>query len=174
MPVTFSPSVTRPLASRLPDVVGLAGTIAGLGGGLAMVITGAVVAAALGHDIWLEPKQIAALVYGPSATAQPGFAAGPVLVGTLIHFLVAGLLGAIFGIVSHRILHLTTDFGLPVYIGLIYGIWLWVVNYFVVLPVLGAGRMETYAASFLVQHLIYGTVTGLLYIWLCPEPYHER
>ena len=174
MPVTFSPSVTRPLASRLPDVVGLAGTIAGLGGGLAMVITGAVVAAALGHDIWLEPKQIAALVYGPAATAQPGFAAEPVLVGTLIHFLVAGLLGAIFGIVSHRILHLTTDFGLPVYIGLSYGIWLWVVNYFVVLPVLNPALTETYAPSFMVQHIVYGSVLGLLYIWLRPDPYHER
>ena len=174
MRMTPASSVSRPVASRLPDVVGLGGTIAGLGGGLAMAIAGAIMAALFGYDIWLEPKQIAAIVYGPAAIVQPGFVAGPVLVGTLIHFIVAGLFGAIFGIVSHRILHLTTEYGLPVYIGLIYGVWLWVVNYFITLPVLNPALTETYAPSFLIQHMIYGTVTGLLYIWLRPEPYHER
>lgn len=173
MPISLASSVGRPVASRLPDVVGLGGTIAGLAGGLAMAIAGALIGAVLGHDIWLEPKQIASIVYGPAAIAQPGFAAGPVLVGTAIHFLVAGALGAIFGVVSHRLLHLTTDFGVPVYIGMTYGMLLWVVNYFGVLPMLNPGFAETYAASFMVQHLIYGAVTGLMYTWLRPEPYHD-
>ena len=173
MPVSLSSSAARPVTSRLPDVVGLGGMIAGLGGGLAMAIAGALIGAALGHDIWLEPKQIASVVYGPESTAQPGFAPGPVLVGTAIHFLVAGALGALFGVVSHRLLHLTTDFGVPVYIGMTYGMALWVVNYFGLLPVLNPSFAETYAASFMVQHLIYGAVTGLIYTWLRPEPYSE-
>ena len=174
MSLTLSSPSSRPAAAGLPRVMTLGGSMAGLGGGLAMLLTGAIVAAVVGYDGWLEPHEIAAIVSRPVASAQPRFGAGPVLLGTAIHLLMAALLGALFGIMYHRILHLTTDFGLPVYSGLVYGVWLWVVNYFVVLPVLGAGRMETYAASFLVQHLIYGTVTGLFYIWLCPEPYHER
>ena len=51
--------------SPLPDVVGLGGAIAGLGGGLAMAIIAAIISLSLGHDIWLESKQIAAVVYGP-------------------------------------------------------------------------------------------------------------
>ena len=159
---------------RLPDVVGLGGAIAGVGGGLAMALTGALIAALLGHDLWLESKQIAVIIYGDAALAQDGFVLGPVVVGTAIHFLVSALLGALFGIVSHRLLHLTTDFGLPVYSGLMYGLVLWVVNYFLILPLLNPALTETYGPSFLIQHVVYGMVTGLLYIGLRPKPYQER
>ena len=81
---TSSPAV-RPAVSPLPDIVGLGGAVAGLGGGLAMAIVGAIISASLDGDIWLEAKQIAGVVYGPAVAAQPGFAAGPVIVGTLLH-----------------------------------------------------------------------------------------
>ena len=173
MRMALSSPISRPVVSRPPNVVVLGGAIAGVGGGLAMAITGFLIAAVLGLDSWLGPKEIAALVYGPAAITQPGFVVGPVVAGIVLHVLVAGALGAMFEIVYHRILHLTTAFGLPVYAGLIAGIWLWVANYFVVLPVLNPGLTETSAAAFLVQHLLYGTVTGLLDIRLRPTPYHE-
>ena len=77
---TSSPAV-RPAVSPLPDIVGLGGAIAGLGGGLAMAVAGAIISASLNGDIWLEAKQIAGVLYGPAAAAQPGFVAGPVIVG---------------------------------------------------------------------------------------------
>ena len=107
---TASPSI-RNGASPLPDVVGLGGAIAGLIGGLAMALVGAIISASVGGDIWLEAKQIAAVVYGSAVAAQPGFEAGPVLVGTLLHLLVSTVLGALFGIVTRRIFHLTSEFG---------------------------------------------------------------
>jgi hypothetical protein len=169
---TTSPTV-RPAVSPLPDIVGLGGAVAGLGGGLAMAIAGAIISASLDGDIWVEAKQIATVVYGPSVAAAPGFAAGPVIVGTLLHLIVAALFGTLFGIVTRRVLHLTSDFGTPLMAGLIYGMLIWLVGYFIVLPLINPLlRNGTYAPSFIVQHLVYGAVTGLLYTWLRPQPYN--
>src|SRR5262245_36566822 len=167
---TSSPAV-RPAVSPLPDIVGLGGAIAGLGGGLAMAIVGAIISASLDGDIWLEAKQIAMVVYGPAATAQPGFVAGPVIVGTLLHLIVSAALGAVFGILTRRVFHLPSDFGTPLMAGLIYGLLVWMAAYFVVLPSFNPPLRETYAPAFVIQHLVYGAVTGLLYSWLRPQPY---
>jgi hypothetical protein len=169
---TSTPAI-RPAASPLPDIVGLGGTIAGLVGGLAMAIVGAIISLTIGGDIWLESKQIAAAVYGPAALASSGFDAGPVLIGTLLHFVVSAAFGALFGIVMRRVLHLTSDFGTMVLAGLIYGMLLWLLAFFVILPLLNPTLLETYAPSFIIQHIVYGVVTGLAYTWLRPLPYNE-
>jgi len=160
-------------ASPLPDVIGLGGAIAGLAGGVAMAIVAALLSASMGQDIWHEPKRIAVIVYGPAALASSGFDPGPVLVGSLIHLLVAALLGAIFGIVTRRWLHLTSDFGTPVMAGLVYGLLIWMVAYFVVLPLINPVLLEVYTPAFIIQHVVYGVVLGLVYMWLRPEPYQS-
>ncbi|GAB4206133.1 MAG: hypothetical protein OHK0022_32900 [Roseiflexaceae bacterium] len=160
--------------SPLPNVLGLGGALAGLGGGIAMAVAAALISLAQGGDIWLESRQIATLVYGGSVATEGGFATGPVIVGTLLHFLFSALFGAIFGILMRRVLKLPTDFGLPLLCGLLYGFMIWMGAYFVVLPALNSPLLSSYAPSFIIQHLIYGMVTGLLYTKLRPAPYHER
>jgi len=163
----------RSAASTLPDVIGLGGAIAGLAGGLAMAVVAALLSASMGQDIWHEPKRIAAIVYGPAALAASGFDLGPVLLGTLLHLLVSALLGAIFGIVTRRGLHLTSDFGTPIMAGLVYGLLIWMVAYFVVLPQLNPALLEVYPPAFIIQHVAYGVVLGLVYMWLRPQPYQS-
>lgn len=158
------------VASPLPDIVGLGGTVAGLAGGIAMAAVGAIISLSLGGDIWLEAKQIAAPIFGPTVV-RPGFDAAPVLVGTIIHLAISALLGAIYGIVLRRILNLPSDLGVPVLSGLIYGMALWMVAYFLVLPLVNRFLLGTYAPAFIVQHLVYGMVTGLVYSRLRPAPY---
>jgi hypothetical protein len=170
MSVSTTPRAIRQV-SPLPDVIGLGGALAGLAGGLAMAIVAALLSVAMGLDIWRQPKLIAAMIYGPSVIDSAGFAAGPVLLGSLIHMLVAALLGAVFGIVTRRMLHLTSDFWTPVLVGLIYGLLLWLAAYFIVLPIVNPLLLEMYAPAFIIQHLAYGLVTGLVYMWLRPEPY---
>jgi len=167
---THSP---RSAASPLPDVIGLGGTLAGLAGGLAMAVVAALLSASMGQDIWHEPKRIAVIVYGPAALAGSGFDPGPVLVGSLMHLLVSALLGALFGIVTRRWLHLTSDFGTPVMAGLVYGLLIWLVAYFVVLPLFNPALLEVYAPAFIIQHVAYGVVLGLVYMWLRPQPYQS-
>jgi hypothetical protein len=171
--MSTSSHAARQATSPLPDIIGLGGALAGLAGGLAMALVGILISFSLGGDIWLEAKQIAALVYGTSIVKQPGFIAGPVLVGTMLHLLVSAALGALFGIVTHRMLHLTSEYGTPLLTGLIYGMLIWMVAYFIVLPFLNPLLLETYAPAFIFQHLVYGAVTGLFYRWLRPLPYRE-
>src|SRR5258708_3833967 len=67
---TTSPSI-RSAVSPLPDIIGLGGAVAGLGGGLAMALVGAIISASLDGDVWLEAKQIATVVYGPAVATVP-------------------------------------------------------------------------------------------------------
>lgn len=156
--------------SPLPDIIGLGGTIAGLVAGLAMLIVASVLTTALGGDVWIEAKAIAAPFYGPFVM-RPGFEAGPVITGTIFHFLTAALLGSIYSIVTRRILKLPSDMGIPVISGLIYGMFIWAVAYFLVLPILNPFMRATYAPAFIAQHLTYGIVLGLVYAILRPLPY---
>lgn len=157
-------------AIRLPAVPGLGGAVAGLVGGLAMAVVAAIISASIGGDIWLESKQIAAMVYGPSAASVPGFT-GAVVVGTLIHFLFSALFGSVYSLIVRRLLKLPSDFGTPVLTGLIYGMMLWMLAYFMVLPAMDLALLQTYAPTFIIQHLIYGMVMGLVYSVLRPQPY---
>lgn len=152
---------------RLTDIPGLSGAIAGLGGGLAMIVVAAMLSVALGFDMWREPREIAAPIFG-LVTANDTLA---VMVGTLLHFLMSALLGSIFEIVSLKVLRLPTDYGVSAVSGLIYGLVLWAGAYFVVLPLLNPVLLGTYAPSFVIQNLVYGVVTGVLYGMLRPTPY---
>src|SRR5919108_484315 len=114
---------------------------------------------------------IAALTYGQVAITRPEMAISAVVVGTLLHLVVSALLGIIFGVLSHPVLGLTSDFGVPLLTGMIYGMLIWMVAYFIVLPRVNPLLLETYLPAYIIQHIVYGLVTGLLYTWLCPHPY---
>lgn len=156
--------------SGLPDVMGLGGAIAGLIAGLAMVIVSAITALIIGGSVWIEVKAIAAPFFGPTVM-RPGFEAGPVLVGTFFHFAMSALLGAIYSITTRRILKLPSDVGVPVLAGLIYGFFIWAMAYFIILPVTNPFLRGAYAPAFIMQHLVYGVVLGLVYAMLRPNPY---
>jgi hypothetical protein len=170
--MSSSAPTTRAAVSPLPDIIGLGGAIAGLIGGLAMALVAALISLVQGQDIWLEAKEIAIVLLGPQAATQPGFAALPVLIGTMIHLIISMLLGALFGIVTRRVFHLTSDFGTPLLAGLVYGMLIWLVTYFFVLPTINPQLHDSmYAPGFIIQHIVYGIVTGLCYTWLRPSPY---
>jgi hypothetical protein len=158
----------QPVDVPLPD--GLGGALAGLLGGTAMISVAGLLAEAYGYDGWFQLKAIASLVLGSSAIGPAGFAAGPVLIGLTIHLVVAALLGAIFGIVSRRILRLPSDFGMPAVTGLAFGLMLWLLAYLGV-PGLTPQLMAISAPAFIIQHIVYGTVTALVFSVLRPRPY---
>jgi len=171
VPMSKQALIQRRSVSLLPERLGLAGALAGLGGGLAMTIVSALLTRALDQDLWLQPKVIASLVLGSSATTSAGFAAAPVLLGLLIHLAVAALLGVLFELFMRRITRLPSDYGVPEVAGLAYGLLIWLAAYFIVLPLLAPALLSIYAPALLIQHLVYGAVTGLLYAVLRPQPY---
>ena len=168
----FHPAQHRRWA--LPDVVGLGGAVAGLGAALVMVLLSPLLSLLSGVSIWTPPKLIAATVYGPRVVATPDFALGPVLTGLGVHLVTSIILGVGFGVIYHRLLHLTTAFGLALLLGLCYGIGIFIVAYFVVLPTIDPPLAEAVLAPFLAQNLVFGLCLGSLYGWLRPHPYHEQ
>ena len=160
----------RLLPAPRADAFGIGGAQAGLAGGIAMLLSAALLAGVKGYDIWFQLKSIAGLVLGPSAMAQTGFVAGPVLAGLTLHLALSALLGAIFAIGMRRVLRLPSDFGVPVVAGLVFGLLLWLGAY-LALPAVLPQLIAVYAPAFMIQHIVYGTVTGLMYGLLRPQPY---
>jgi hypothetical protein len=42
-----------------------------------------------------------------------------------------------------------------------------------VLPLLNPALLEVYTPAFIIQHVAYGVVLGLVYMWLRPQPYQS-
>jgi hypothetical protein len=156
------------VASRKVEVAGAA---AGLAGGVAMSAVGALISFAIQESVWRTPKQIAAFFFGSAALANPGFDAAPVLVGSLTHLLMAAVFGVLYAVIISRVFRVTTEYGAPVVGGLVYGLLIWLIAYFVVAPLLNPALLDVYAPSFIIQNLVYGTVVGLVYMVVRPETY---
>jgi hypothetical protein len=163
--------ITRRTVAPLPDIMGLAGALAGLGGGLAMTLIGALLTQALDQDHWLQLKLIASVVLGPAVAAQLGFVAGPIIIGALIQLGLSALLGSIFEFLMRRIARRPSAYGLAEVAGLAYGLLIWLMAFFVVIPMLIPLLRQIYEPALIIQHLVYGAVTGLLYSMLRPQPY---
>src|SRR5215208_5564490 len=137
MPTQFQSRMpARRAGAPLPDRIGLAGALAGLGGGLAMTLIGALLSHALDQDRWLQLKEIASVVFGPALAAQLGFVAGPIMIGALLQLGLAALLGALFEFLMRRIARRQSIYGLPEIAGLIYGLLIWLAAFFAVIPML--------------------------------------
>lgn len=158
----------------LPDIVGLGGAVAGFLAGAVMVLLSPILSLLTGISIWQPPKIIAATVYGASIANNTSFEAGPVIMGTLIHFAISIVLGAIFGIIMHRMFHLTTDFGLPALSGLCYGLIIFFFAYFIA-PLVNPVVNQYSMAAVIAQNLAFGICLGIFYSMVRPQPYtnHE-
>lgn len=148
-----------------------AGALAGLAGGLAMALVGALIAAGRGDSIWRTPKQIAAFLFGTSSLSNPGFDLAPVLAGSLLHIALSMVFGVAYAVIISRVLGVTTEYGAPVVGGLVYGLLIWMIAYFVVAPLFNPALLDAYAPSFIIQNLVYGTAVGLAYMALRPATF---
>jgi uncharacterized membrane protein YagU involved in acid resistance len=161
----------RRLRTRLPNVMGLGGAVAGLLAGIVMIVLSPLLSVLTGIGIWEPPKLIAATVLGPAVANTPGFAFGPVVIGGALHLVTSMVLGLIFGIVFNRVLHLTTDFGTPLLLGLVYGLLIFVLAYAVVLPVVNPLLRNSWLAPLIAQNMVFGICLGGFYTLLRPRPY---
>ena len=166
--------IETPMGARrnvLPDSAGVAGATAGLLAGLLMIVLSPALSWLTGIGIWEPAKLIAVTVYGPSVTQTVGFVLGPVVTGTAIHIGTSVALGFAFGLVFHRALHLTTDFGTPLLVGLVYWLLIFVVAYAVALPAINPTLRGSIMAPFVAQNMVFGVSLGGFFTLLRPEPY---
>lgn len=142
------------------------GALAGLAGGAVMGVLAMITGALYGGDLdmWAPIKQVAAAAYGVTAMA-PGFALGPVIVGTLIHFIVAAIFGLLFALLYRRVMGLPFRLGLPFLVGGVYGLAVWGLAY-LVLPHVNPIMAGSEKPAFVLGHIAYGVMVGVVYAQL--------
>jgi hypothetical protein len=142
------------------------GALAGVIGGLAMGIVGMLVAAGYGYSLW-RPLQEIAGVFSPQLSGdQAAFNLTAVAIGTLVHFGISAILGMLFAIIYRAVFNMPSSWGFPILYGFIYGIVIWFVSSRILAgePVSGLNNTP----SFIVQHLVFGVITGLSFGMLRP------
>ena len=135
----------------------LTGAVFGIIGSVVMGMFAMVVALMMQGDFWMPLKGIAATFLGEAAM-QPGFAAGPILVGAIFHMMNGAWLGALFGLITPR-LSLTWS----IVAGLVFGFVEALGALWVVVPLVNPvmAKMISLDAPWIIEHLLFGLVLGL-------------
>jgi hypothetical protein len=141
------------------------GAAAGLIGGVVIAFFLFVMAVVQGLDVWTVFKAASAPFYGDEAF-EPGLDAGPVLMGTLLHFAIALAWGVLFGVLAYGLSNPMT-----VLAGALYGLIVWLGMYYVVLPLVGLGEMVRTAttSTTIIAHILFGIAVGAAFV-----PFQQR
>ncbi len=128
------------------------GVVAGIFGGIVLSLYGLLSTVARGLDPWVNFKGAAAPFLGDRAFT-PGFDAGSVILGILVHFAVSIGWGALFGLLVFGANPART-----LLFGAAYGVLVWLVMYRAVLPLVGLGALAESAAvgPAILEHVIFG------------------
>ena len=109
-------------------------------------------------DFWMPLKGIAATFLGEAAL-QPGFAAGPILIGMMFHLMINGAwLGALFGLITPKLM-----LGWAIVVGLALGFVEGLGALWFVVPAVDPvmAKMISLDANWIIEHLQFGFVVGL-------------
>jgi hypothetical protein len=146
--------LTPKLRRRL---IGAGGVVAGIIGGIAVSVALMVMAASHGQSLWSVTKG-AALPFLGRRVMAPGFDGPAVLLGLVCHFGISIIWGLLFALLAFGLSRPAT-----VLLGAFWGIVVWLVMYYAVLPIVGAGAIphNVPVVAAVVNHLIFGLGVGL-------------
>lgn len=139
------------------------GALTGITAGLIMALIAMIFGYVMGMDFWLLPKMIAATFLGADALTG---GVGSVILGLIVHLVVAAAYGILFAFLTPRITSPSSDFGL----GIAYGVIIWAVMTFIVLPLFNDLMRERVALipfTWFINHLVFGASLAM-------TPYFER
>ncbi len=133
------------------------GVVAGLIGGIVLAIILAIVQVAYGGDIWVALKG-ASTPFLHERAAQPGFDGPAVALGLVIHFAISIVWGVLFALIAFGLSR-----GATVLAGAVWGVVVWLVMYYVVLPAVGLAQVARSQpiVNAVVGHVIFGLAVGL-------------
>lgn len=136
------------------------GLIAGLVAGVLLSIGMLIMTASAGGDIWTAMKGAGTPFLGERAQ-QPGFDALAVTVGVACHLGISMIWGVLFGALFYGIGRPAT-----VFMGASWGVVVWLVMYYVVLPVVGLGAIteKTPIAQAILSHVAFGVAVALAFL----------
>jgi hypothetical protein len=136
--------------------------LAGLIFALFQVITGAM---GLGTPLGELTEIVEGVTVGgvPATTGAPAIAAPEIAIAGLTHLVLSAIYGAIFGAVASKVGALRNSRIALVGAATVFGLLIWIVNFYVIAPVAFPWFAQTNAVvQFFAHTLFYGTVLGLL------------
>ncbi|MDQ3247247.1 MAG: hypothetical protein M3Q52_10235 [Pseudomonadota bacterium] len=140
-----------------------AGLIAGL---IFMMLEMALVATVGGGSPWAPPRMIGAIVMGEGVLPPPApFELGVFLVAMAIHFVLAVVLGLVFGFIADKA---NWGLGACAIAGLVFGLIVYFVNFYGMTAIFPWFAMARNGIS-IFAHAMFGLVLGYMYRKLDPH-----
>lgn len=132
------------------------GLVAGVIGGAVLTLWLLLTTIARGQDLWMVLKGASTPFLGQQAL-QPGFDLLAVLAGISVHFLISMGWGVLFSLIAF-------GWSRPVTLlaGLPFGIAVWLVMYYLMLPLVGMGQMvrEVPLGPAIFSHVLFGVAVA--------------
>ena len=140
----------------------LTGVLAGLVFALFQVIMSAV---GLGTPLGELIEMVEGVTFGGGSApiGAPAIAAPEIAIAGLTHLVLSAIYGAVFGAVASKVGALRNNRIALIGAATVFGLLIWIVNFFVIAPVAFPWFAQTNAVvQFFAHTLFYGTVLGLL------------
>lgn len=151
--------------SELDSYLGI-GMVLGLVAGAVFIVFETLAAGILGPGFLGPLQMIGAILLGPGALQELATPAPVVGVGLVIHFLLSTIYGGTFAAIAWFVRPVVHNRWLIVGAATLFGLLLWVVNFYVISPVVFPWfGMANPVVQFLAHTLFYGAALGLLFAW---------
>lgn len=143
------------------------GALGGLVAGIVFAMFEMIMAALLDGTsaFWNPLRMIGAIVLGKEALAPSYGLATAAITGLIVHMVLSMLFGLVFGLTLTVLPSLTRSAGVLLFTASLYGLLLWLVNFYVIAPVAGWDWFpdESNVLVQLVAHTVFfGAVLGLV------------
>ncbi|MCG3117733.1 MAG: DUF1440 domain-containing protein [Candidatus Manganitrophus sp. SA1] len=139
------------------------GALAGIIAGIVMSMVAMAFAVMMGQEIWAPVKMIAVTVLDDAWLNRPGFHMLPMMVGMMIHFATAIGFGILFALMGGRF-----SVGRAIGRGIVYGLGIWLVMQFLVLPIINPVMADMPYLPFAIEHMFFGGFLGVYPAFLPP------
>lgn len=139
----------------------LTGAVFGFVAGITMAMFEMIFAAAMGMSALAPLRMIAGIALGADVAAGAGSTATAVIVGMLVHFALSALYGTVFAALVSFIPNLRSSKSGIAAFASVFGLALWLVNFYVIAPALFPWFTEANPlAQFIGHTFFYGAVLG--------------
>lgn len=139
------------------------GLTMGIIAGISFIVFELVIAGITGPSAAMPLRAISAIVLGRGALEPSIHVAVAVVVGLIVHFILSAIFGLILGVVIGIIRPLSNNRGMLLLSAVVYGLLLWLINFYVIAPQTFPWFTEANPiVQFFAHTVFYGSVLGLL------------
>lgn len=146
------------------------GAVLGVVAGVVFAMFEMVAAWALGDGFWMPLRMIGAIVLGDGALEASYSLAGAALAGAALHMMLSAVFGAVFGALAALAPALRASRSVLVGAASLYGLALWLVNFYVLAPVAFEWFQDANpVVQFFAHTFFFGALLGAM---LAPRVLH--